>query len=264
MSQFYLQPRPHHITSIRTSMEALIPKDLKAAALVLVDENGREYRRYFENRSLETGFLQFRVGVNHTEGDSAVFFLRLMEGEEVILEKPVAITDSVIPLRKVNSQAIVSFSVDTDTRADVGIYDTAGNMYFILGRNTLFQKGTHRSQFIGVKDLPADRAYVVKVVSGGKTIAEGVFDTDGPEPVIHPVRTVKGRLDFKLEEPLSGARLEVLDQNDDIIRVLFENGKLNPGNKNFNYTFQHHLGPEAAFRLRLTAGERVILEREIQ
>lgn len=80
VSQFDLQPRAHHITSINTSIEGLVNKHIREAKLAIYDKEGNIVRQYFEGKHFEPGFMQYRIGVNHTLGDSAELYLRLTDG----------------------------------------------------------------------------------------------------------------------------------------------------------------------------------------
>ncbi|TAE47816.1 MAG: hypothetical protein EAZ89_16830 [Bacteroidetes bacterium] len=264
ISQFMLVPRAHHITSINTSLETLINKHLSRAQLALFDRAGRRIRTYFQDRKVEKGFMQWRVGASHTLGDSAVLYLRLSEGDSVIFEKQISATDSITPLKRYHSQAVLIYEAKTDLRADIGVYDAEGNLYFILAENKLIPKGMHRSTYIVGKDLPENQRFEVRIVTQGNVLAGEVLNPDAPVPVVYPPRTVSGAYAFDIDQPLHNVRLAIYDAEGRPKRILYDIAVMNPGHKRFTYSFEHRDGPEARFYLRLTDTEgNTLQEKEI-
>lgn len=265
LSEFILEPRRHHITIIRTSMEALIPKHLSNASLRLVDAEGNTVREYFSNKAIEMGFMQWRVGASHTMGDSAELFLRLMEHEDIISEKQVFVSDSITPLQRIHSEAVMVYSAKEDVQASVGIYDTEDRLYFILSEDRFIPKGMHRSRFIAGKSLPFDQDYFVKIKAGDQILASEKLDVNSPPPKLYPKRSVSGKAVFHLKQPIKDGLLAIYDDQDRLKRILYEVPSMNPGNKSFRYQFQHRQGKGALFYLRLTDAQgNVVVEKDIQ
>ncbi|RMG56704.1 MAG: hypothetical protein D6722_25980, partial [Bacteroidetes bacterium] len=206
-----------------------------------------------------------RLGVNHNRGDSAELYLRLMEGEEVVAERRVWATDSIAPVQRLHTQAVLTFELAGETRADAGIYDAEGNLYFLLSEDKLFRPGLQRQRYIMGKEVPAGQDYWVKIISeGGEVLAETRLNPDGPEPVVNPVRTLRGQFEMEVSELQRDVRLAIYDADGTIKRVMYDIDRLNPGKKRFSYLFDHVQGPGATFYVRLTnqAGE-VLWEKAI-
>ncbi|MEM7367841.1 MAG: hypothetical protein AAF587_04525 [Bacteroidota bacterium] len=265
LTEFILEPRSHQITSIRTSMEVLIPKHLQRATLGLYDAQGQLIREYFSQKAVEMGFMQWRVGASHSLGDSAELYLRLMEGEELISEKQVFVSDSITPLQRIHSEAVMIYSTDTDVQAKVGIYDSEDRLYFILAGDRHIPKGTHRSRFIAGKSLPYGPEYFVKIKVGDQVLASQVLDVNSPPPTLYPKRVVKGKASFHLKQEITDGLLAIYDDKDRLKRVLYEIPSMRPGNKSFSYFFQHRQGKGASFFLRLTDKDgKLVIEKEIR
>lgn len=263
ITDFHITPRRHEITAIRSSIECLIPKNLSHATLAVYDDDGNQIRRYFEDKAFEMGFMQFRIGLHHTDGPEAKFHLRLTEGEEVIASRPLAVTDTVVPLIQVHSQAVMNYRMEKEAIAEVGLYDEQGQLYLILQRGKRIPKGYHRATYIVGKALPAGHEYLVKIKVNGKTLAEQALDLDAPPPVRHAKRMVKGTFRIELTAPLQHAQLAVYDESGDMIRIFFEDSSLYPGKKALDYSFGHFQGPEARLFLRLTDGNGNVIQEEL-
>ncbi|MEM7659578.1 MAG: hypothetical protein AAF399_25915 [Bacteroidota bacterium] len=265
MAEFILVPRRHQITSIRASVEGLIPNHLQAARLGLYDAEGNLVREYFERRKVEKGYMQWKVGASHTLGDSAELSLRLFDGDQLILEKSVAAGDSVLPLQRMHSEAVLIYEVEEDVRANVGVYDEAGQLYFFLDEDRFIPDGMHRSRYIAGKDLPADQPYFLQIRAGEALLASEPISFDGPEPKIFRFRTISGTAKFRLKAEIRQARLAIYDEQGRLKRIMYDVHRMSPGQKQFRYRFQHDQGPEARFFLRLTDADGTILvEQEIQ
>ena len=263
INEFVLTPRVHHITEINTSLEALIPHKLNHAKLVLTDEDGGIVRRYFDERSYERGFRQWTVGANHHLGDSAKLWLRLYEGEVLIAEKTVTFGDTVLDLDKVHAEAVMVTEVREDTYATIGVYDENDDLFVLLAENKHFPKGIHRGRYIVGSPLPFDKTYSIKIKADGQTLSEQVLNTDAPEPIIYPVRTVSGRFDVKIEEPIAGAQVAIYDEQGRVKHMMYKIHHLNPGSRWFSYKFEHRDGPDAKFYIRLTDKEGKIISEKL-
>ena len=220
ITEFLLEPRRHQITSIRTSMEALIPKHLEQASLVLYDADGNVVREYFAGKKVEMGFWQWKIGASHTLGDSAELFLRLKEGEEVISERQVLASDSVMPLQRIHSEAVMVYTAKESVKATVGIYDANDQLYFILDGDRYIPKGMHRSRFIAGKSLPFGQEYFVKVKVGEEVLASEKLDVNAPPPKLYPKRSVSGKTVFNLKEAVYNGRLAIYDDQGRLKRII--------------------------------------------
>lgn len=263
LEAFDFTPRGHQVTSFNTSLEGLIGKHLRNAKLALYDKDGNEVRKYFEGRRYEPGFMQQRVGVNHMLGDSAELYLRLTDGDENILERQVFVNDSVMPLERIHAQAVMTFLVKKSGEASVGVYDAEDQLYFYVAEKRNLPEGFNRGTYIAAKHLPRDRDYFFKVKMDGETIAEQPVDAHAPEPVLYPKRTVSGIFSFKQDTQLNNVRLAIFDSEGRIKRLLYDIHQMNPGEKKFQYRFEHRDGPDAIFYIRLTDASGNILHQRI-
>ena len=265
LDAFDFRPRTLQITSIRTSFDCLIPDHLQQARLELVDAEGAVVESYFHDRRLERGFMHWRLGVNHTRGDSAELYLRLMEGDAVVASRRVWATDTIAPVQRLHTEAVMVFELTEPVVAEVGVYDAAGQLYFLLAENKTFRAGLQRQRYIMGKDVPQGQAYVVRIVAGDRIIAETPLDLDAPAPVVHPRRNLRGQFEIEVTEPLTEVRLAIYDADGTLKRVMYDIARLNPGKKRFSYAFDHVQGPGAIFYVRLTdaAGE-IIWEKTLQ
>ncbi|MDX1905686.1 MAG: hypothetical protein SF053_01530 [Bacteroidia bacterium] len=265
MSDFMLTPRRHQITNIRTSLECLIPRHLRDARLTLQDHTGQVLRTYFEGRQVEQGFMQWRLGASHTLGDSARLWLRLTDGETLIYERSIQPTDTILPLKRYDSQAVLIYRAPEALAATVGVYDEAGQLYFLLSDAYRVPAGMHRSTFIIGKDLPADQTYTVRIMAQGRELAREPLRADGPAPVLYPVREVSGSFSFVQAETGHDLQLVIVDSEGRPKRILYTLHTLNPGRKTYTYRFEHRDGPDAVFYIRLTdAAGTVLQEKEIR
>lgn len=264
LSAFNFRPRPIQITAIRTSFDCLIPRHLQQAHLVLTDAEGTVVESYFQDRRLEKGFMHWRIGVNHTRGDSAELYLRLLEGEAVVAERRVWASDTIAPTQRLNTQALLVFDLAGAVRADAGLYDAAGNLYFLLAEDQPFRPGLQRQRYIMGKDVPAGQDYFVRIVAGDSILAETPLNPDAPATV-HPVRTLRGAFEVEVQEVTRDARLAIYDADGTLKRVMYDIARLNPGRKRFAYDFDHVQGPGAVFFVRLTQADGdIIWEKKLE
>ncbi len=259
------KPRPHSITSIRTSLDALIPDYTKKASLTLYKRNGEVFRNHAGELALSPGFYRFKMGVNHTLSDTSTFILRLEENGKVISEKIVKPNDSVPDLQKMK-EATLTYSIDNEINARIGVYDEADNLYILLADQKPLKKGFHKSEFLEAKrELPLGKNYYFKVKDNGKTIAQQKILLDRSEARKYAPLTKRGSFICKLDQDLSKAKLAVYDANDTIVWVIFSESKLGRGQKNIPFVFQHQYGAEAIFTLKLTDSEgNIIATQEVK
>jgi len=260
IDDFDLSPRRHQITSIKSSLEVLLDQDLSHARLMLVDEQGSIVRTYFDNRFYEQGFHQWKVGASHTLGDSAILFLRLLDGEELVAQKKVSITDSITTLKDIHTQSIMSYEVARDLKADIGIYDHENHLYFLIKKDHLIKKGVHRGQYIAKCQLPPEQDYFFKVLSGTEVLASEKVGDEKPQ--LFPKMKVRGAFAITLKQPLDNAVLAIYDEERKVKRILYNIRHLNPGSRQFTYTFEHRSGPEAKFYIRLVDQEGKTVEEK--
>lgn len=264
MSEFVFTPRTHTITSIRTSIEGLLKRDLRQARLDLVSPSGERIRTYFEGRKLEAGFRQFRVGASHTLGESAELYLRLTEGEEVIFEKLVSPNDSVTPLLHLYQKVAIQYQVEEDIMATVGVYDEADNLYFLIKEGQKIKRGSNRGIFIAGCYVPQGEQYYIKLKVKGETFAEKALDPNAPPPQLFAKISLRGEFRFDVPEALSNAKVAIYTESGEMRRLIYEIHHLNPGNKHISYHFEHYDGPDESFYIRLTREDgSVAAERKI-
>ncbi|MEL7531769.1 MAG: hypothetical protein AAFN10_10695 [Bacteroidota bacterium] len=251
MSEFVFVPRTHHITSIRTSLEGLLNKELVGARLDLVKASGERIRTYFENRRLEAGFRQFRVGASHTLGDSAELYLRLSVGDEVVLERSISAGDSVSPLLHLYQKVAINYEVTEDMLTTVGVYDEADQLYFLIKDKHAVKSGYNRGIFIAGCYVPLGKTYSIKVKMGDRIIAEQKLDPNAPEPQLFAKITLRGDFGFELSEELKNAKVAIYTESGELRRLIYEIHHLNVGKKRISYHFQHFDGPAETFYIRL-------------
>ncbi|MEM6807381.1 MAG: hypothetical protein AAF696_38620, partial [Bacteroidota bacterium] len=264
MERFEFRPRRHEITSIKSSMEVLLENDLAAANLSLVDTEGNIIRTYFEARFYERGFHQWKVGASHSLGDGADLYLRLTEGDQLVYQKKVSISDSIPEMQELHSQAILNYEVSRDLRADIGVYDEENRLYFLIKEDHLIRKGIHRGQYIAKCLLPPNKKYAFKVITENKVLAAKEVQFEGAKARIYQKRSVEGKFYVKIEQPEENLQLAIYDAEGNLKRLLYKIHRMNPGNKVYSYRFEHRDGRGAKFYIRLSRknGE-VIKEKEI-
>ncbi|MFK7926023.1 MAG: hypothetical protein AB8H47_29005 [Bacteroidia bacterium] len=251
MSEFVFTPRTHSITSIRTSIEGLLKRDLREARLDLVSPSGERIRTYFEGRKLEAGFRQFRVGASHTLGETAELYLRLMEGDEIILEKPVSPSDSVTPLLHLYQKVAMQYQVEQDIIAKVGVYDEADNLYFLIKEGQKIKQGNNRGIFIAGCYVPQGEQYYIKLKVNGESFAEKALDPNAPPPQLFAKISLRGEFRFAVPEIMSNAKVAIYTESGEMRRLIYDIHHLNAGNKRISYHFEHYDGPDQNFYIRL-------------
>ena len=259
---FFLEPRVHHITSIRTSLEGLLKDYYESTTLELLDPSGEVIRTYFTNKKQEPGFFWHPLGASHTLGDSVELTVRLRSGEQTLIEKQISMGDSLSPIAPFHQQAVIIYEMEAMKSARVGVYDEDDQLYFLVMENYRLRPGLNRSTFIAQTQLPPDQKYFMKIKVDGETIGEQYLDPEAPEPVLYDKRSVRGVFRFEQKEPLEDVRLAIYDSEGRLKRVMFDIHRLNPGRKQYNYSFEHRDGPEAKFYIRLTdQSGRVLREK---
>lgn len=251
MSEFVFRPRSHQITSIRTSLEGLLQQELVGARLDLVKASGERIRTYFENRNLEAGYRQFRVGASHTLGDSVSLYLRLSVGEEVVLERAVSASDSVTPLMHLHQKVAISYEVEEEMETRVGVYDASDQLYFLIKDKHLVKRGYNRGIFIAGCYVPRGGKYSIKVKNGDRTLAAHDLDPKAPTPQLFAKISLRGEFGFELSEDLDNAQVAIYNEGGELRRLIYEVTHLNSGKKHISYHFEHFDGPGERFYIRL-------------
>ncbi|MDW3648223.1 MAG: hypothetical protein R8P61_14235 [Bacteroidia bacterium] len=262
IESFDLSPRRHHITSIKSSMEVLLKENIEQAKLILVDQEGNIIRRYFEDRFYERGFHQWKVGASHTLGDSAELYLRLFEGERLVSEKKVLVSDSITSMREFHSEAILSYEASLDLRADIGVFDQANNLYFLIKADHLIKKGFHRGRYIAKCLLPPNEDFFIKVISNGEVLAEKKADANQTAPKIYPKKNVMGVYRMNPKEAMDNVSIGVYDSEGRLKKVLYKIKHLNAGQRHLKYNFSHREGPGALFYIRTVSDTGEVLQEE--
>lgn len=264
LSSFDLRPRPHRLTSFKASLEGLLPYDLPAADLGLYDGSGRLLYACFQGRAVERGYVQWRVGINHTLGDSTPVFLRLFDRGELVLERALQAGDSVTPLHALRSQVAMSYEVASPVKAEAGIYDSEGHLYLVIANRMNLQPGFHRSTFVAETRLPVRDDYWVEIRADGQVLARRPLDLHAPAGALQPRKEISGSSELDIREAVRGGRMAIYDARGEMVALLFEAGSVQPGKRRLSWRFGHREGSGARFYLRLSDGEgRVVAEAEI-
>lgn len=250
ISAFYTAPREHSITSINTSMEAVVSKDLYAASLRAYDANGVLVREYFNNKRIKKGFFYQRLGVFHTLGDSSKIYLKLEQGGELIAQKEVDNNSQVTELEKVFTTNRIEFEVDKFTKATVAVYDSVDNLYFLMKENKGYNQGENISTLVVKTYLPKNKTFYMKIKEGERTIASQKLILNQDEQKLFPKKYVRGVLQFQLNEDYRGVKVAVYDKNHQKIRTVMD-GNLGRGNKRIPFTFFHYKDPKEILYMRV-------------
>ncbi|MGB0521791.1 MAG: hypothetical protein ACPGJS_02465 [Flammeovirgaceae bacterium] len=261
--RFNYTPRVHQITTIKTSIECLVPDYLEGVALRAYEkESGRLVRELFKDKSFKPGFYQFKGGINHTLGDSAQFILRLEQGDQIISEKTATLQDTVPKLQKM-PETFVSFDLPKETTIRGGIYDSDDKLYVLLADKKKLFAGFNRIDFIKSRDLPQNKEYFFKVKDmEGNTIVKQTFHLDQATRKNFKTITKRGTYRFRMDRGMIDLKLAIYDQHDRIVWVVFNNSRLTKGAKSIPYVFQHRQGPDAPFKIKLTGKDgKVIREK---
>lgn len=263
LDSFLLAPRPHRLTIIRTSLEALFDRPIERASLGLYNAAGMRIRSYFQNRNFEKGFTQFRVGANHYEAANSTLYLRLTGADgQTLMERAVTAADSVTPTINFHSQAVMTYEVPQDCNATIGVYDEQDRLFFLVKENHPLRQGHNRGTYIAAHPLPYGHTYYMKVKVDGQTLAEQALDPNAPAPVLYPKSRLSGAFTFKTPTVLKDAEIAIYSGDGEKRRVVYEIDHLNPGQRALRYQFEHFDGPDQAFYIRLTdASGKVVAEK---
>ena len=260
ISQFELAPRPHQIITMNASLECLLTSQVNNGRLVLVNQHGDQIREYFSGRKIEDGFQQFRVGTSHT-GDSAdSFFLRLLDGEEMVAEKEISVADTIMVLPRLRQQAILEYDLEETTEVVIGLYDEEGQLHMRITQPRMLQQGFHRSRTIADTPVMPDREYFIRAVSGDRIITSQPVRIADEEPVIHPKQVLQGTWTMTIPEELGPGRVALYNGDGSLKRIFSTFTPLNPGNRRFTYEFDHVQGPEAVFFLRIETEDGTVID----
>lgn len=262
ITAFHIQPRRHQITSINTSLECYFKQKAPQTQLAVYDESGEMVRSYFRDQSFEAGFMQFKIGMHHTRGESTALFLRLTQGDSVLAERRITVNDTIPPMRKLNSQTRVTYKLEQNAYAHIGVYDDQDRLCLTLAGRKYIPRGYHRTTFIVGKELPMEAELFIKIKVGDEVINSTQIDVNSRPIPRNPRRFVSGTLRMKLDQQLETGKLAVYDAQGGMIRIFFENSKLYPGKKALDYSFRHFEGPDAILFLRLTDGNGTVIHEE--
>jgi hypothetical protein len=255
--------RDHRITSIRTSINVLPQGHVKNGKLVAEDSMGKVGFTYFRDKKLEAGFYQFRLGLNHTRDPESAFWLRFYDGEKLVAERKVTPSDTVTAVKDVRTTVKVSFDIEEPDTVSVGIHDEKGMLYFYLSEKAVVTPGAHNSTFQIGKTLPSDQDFwlVIKNIHG-REIAREPVDPDAPMITLFKPIKRQGYIDFELEERVEKGTLGVYREDGELVRFLYKNMTLNPGKKQYTYTFVHRQGPDVNFVIKLLNAEGKTVYKE--
>lgn len=254
IAQFHLTPRPHHITYINSSIEYVIPENMPNASLAVYDSAGNKVRGYFEQQALERGFRQFKFSMNHSKEGRYPLYVRLKNGNKVLFEREIRTTDSIPDLDTLHYQATFSYEVKQPiTNATVGIFDEAGNCYFVIEGNKTLNVGYQRGTYTAKYNVLKGKKYFLQIrdASGHIIQSEEVKKGQKPQETFAKAR-VTGTYNYQLDTRLEDAMMAIYNENGERIRVMFDHSTLNPGSKSVSYWFDHFQGPDMKFYIRLT------------
>jgi hypothetical protein len=250
VSAFYTEPREHNLTSINTSMEAFITKDLYSASLRAYDANGTLVREYFNGRRIKKGFFYHRLGLFHTLGDEAKLYLKLEEDGDVISQKEIDVNSQITPLTKVYTTNRIEFELEKGTKATVAVYDSLDNLYFLMKENKQYNQGENISTLVAKTYLPKNKTYYMKIKAGDKTIASQKMILDQGEQKLFPKKYVRGLLQFQLHDDYRGVKVAVFDKNHEKVRTIMD-GNLGRGSKRIPFNFYHYRDPKEILYMRV-------------
>lgn len=264
ISRFTLTPRPHRIINLNTSIECLLNRNIAHGKLALFNSRGMQVREYFNDRFVEKGFQQFKIGASHTGDSTDTFWLRLMEGENIVSEKKVTITDTILTLPRLHQEGVLGYSLTKATEVEIGLYDEQDRLHMAIAPTRMLEPGFHRSRAIANTPVLPEGRYFIKAKSGNETLASQEVSISDRTPDIHSKRQVAGTWTMQIGQPLGAGRIVLYDQEGRVKRVMAEFQRLNAGERKFSYQFEHVDGPEAVFYLRLVMADgTVLLEKTI-
>jgi hypothetical protein len=254
--------RPHHITSVRTSLEVRLAGPARQAELGLFDQNGALLRTYWANQALAPGFYQFKLGVYHTLGDSAKVYLRLREAGQLLAERLVTTHDTIVRLQKL-PETTLAYDLPQDVVARAGIYDEADQLYVLLQDDLKLAKGFHRSEFLKATEVPLGKTYFFKLKVGDQTVAQQQILTNRADKEKFAPMTKRGTFTFRLAQPVNQGKIAVYDPDGEVVWLVYAQANLSPGTKQVAYAFQHRRGRGSTFWLRLTDAAGNILAEQM-
>lgn len=258
-SDFNLTPRPHRITEINASLECFVSQKLQHAKLVLLDETGEVFRRYFENREISAGFQQYKIGASHTRDSASTFWLTLFNGEEVISRKKITAVDTIFQLTPLHQQAILSYELPEDSEVEIGLYDQEGRLFLDITGVRRLGKGFHRSRTIAQTKVLPDSRYFLQARSGGEILTNQEVFPGEALPEIFDKRQVNGTWKIEIPDNLGAGRIALYDDRGHLKRIMAEFTSLRAGTRNFTYSFEHVEGPDGKFTLRLESSDGSVL-----
>ncbi len=249
---FDVNPKPHKLTYISSSIEYLSSQKLPIKICVY-DEANRLQQTSLEGYEMKEGYYQFKFGFPHYSNPERTFTVKLMSGDKVLAERVIDKNSSYLPLRKMNRAISATYDLPSDIVAQVGVYDSLDRLYAPLAMNYKLGKGFHESEFEGCRDLPMHQAFYFKI----KNLADNQFVISQKIPQTNAdaktyAKIVKrGTMVVNLKEPLAHTRLVVVDTQDQIVWVVYEDSKISHGRNDIPFVFQHTQGPDAQFKVRL-------------
>ncbi len=263
ISNFNFEPRPHRIIHIDASLEFLTDKPIPGASVSLFNAAGEQIRSYLTNRDYERGFHQVRVGASHVGDSSEVFWLRLHKGSEVLQEKQITYGDSIVELKDLRQQAVLSFELPASEQVTIGLYDENNRLHFVLADEKLYEPGFHRTRVLaGTPVLPGHR-YSIQAVAAGRVLASQPVNTGIDEGGIQLRRQVQGNWNINLTTSLGRGTVALYSSEGELIRILSSFERLGPGQRNFSYQFDHVEGPDASFTLRLETEDGTVVDEKV-
>jgi len=254
--------RRHSITSVRTSLEVLLPERAGNAVLGLYDQSGQAIYVYFAGQSLPPGFHQFKPGIFHTLGDSAKVYLRLHDGGKLLAERLATVRDTILRLQTL-PETKVSYDLPKEVTARAGIYDEADQLYVLLQDSIKLTKGFHQSDFRKAIGVPFGKKYFFKVKAGGQTLAQQEILLNQLDKEKFAPLTKRGTFTFRLAEAVKDGKIAVYDPAGAIVWVVYEQVSMSPGTKQVAYVFQHRQGRGAEFWLRITSPDGKVLAEQM-
>lgn len=260
ISQFNFTPRIHRITEINASLECFVSQKLEHAKLVLLDEAGEVFRRYFENRELSPGFQQYKVGASHTRDSSSTFWLTLLDGEEVISRKKITPADTIFQLTPLHQEAILSYELPDDSEVEIGLYDQEGRLFLDITGVRRLGKGFHRSRTIAQTKVIPNQRYYLQARSGRQILANQEVFPGEPMPQRFEKQQVSGVWKIEIGREMGPGRIALYDHRGQLKRIMAEFTSVRAGARTFNYSFEHVEGPGARFTMRLESIDGLIID----
>ncbi|TAF32274.1 MAG: hypothetical protein EAZ57_09240 [Cytophagales bacterium] len=258
---FNINPKSHELTFMSASIEYLSPKEMPIK-LCIYDQANRLMQTSFEDYPMKDGYYQFKFGFAHYQDPARVYTAKLMSGDKVLAEKIIDKNSTYTPLRKMNRAASISYDLPDNVLANVGVYDSLDNLYAPLAKDYRLGKGFHESSFEGCRDLPLYQGFYFKIknTADGKTIVSQKIPNTNSEAKKYDKIVKRGTLNVNLKQTYEHTRLVVVDEQEQIIWVVYEDSKLGAGAKGIPFVYQHTQGPNAKFKVRLLDEKGNILQ----